>query len=66
MFLSEKPAIGIVGGTGAGLLNAVYDAVANESVIRFVSAIGVYAGVCVAVLTIIAKVIEIRRNFRKI
>lgn len=57
--LSERPAIGMAGSFGSSGLLMVHDVFTNESVLKLVSAMGIYVGFGVGILTLILKGIEL-------
>ncbi|KAA8483762.1 hypothetical protein BDE36_1772 [Arcticibacter tournemirensis] len=65
MFLTEKPAIGMISGVLSWIMLQVQNVMIDENVLKLVAASGVWCGAIVAALTVILKFIDIYDSFSR-
>lgn len=54
-YLQAKPRVGMLSGGVSGFLGATYNFITDEKILKLVSALGIYMGFLVALMTGIAK-----------
>ena len=60
--LESKPHIGIIGGIGGGAGYYIQQALTNDDYLKYAAGAGVWLGIIAAILTIWARIINIRRD----
>lgn len=63
--LADRPVIGMAGSFGSSGLLLIHDVFTNESILKVVSAMGIYVGFGVGLLTLILKAIELVERLKK-
>lgn len=64
-YLNNRPHIGVIGGMSSGFFYFIKDVFFNDNILKLMSGVGVYLGVAVAFISLLAKVLEIRKHFKK-
>jgi hypothetical protein len=56
--------IGAVTGIGSSMATTMYDLVTDDHALKFISSLGIYLGILIALLTLILKMAEVRERMK--